>query len=65
MTELLADPKKEAAKRRNKALAAWTGTAIVGGLTAAPVVLVGAGAVVSGWLTLKWLKHRAQWGLRF
>ena len=65
MTELLADPKKEAAKRRNKALAAWTSTAGVGGLTAAPAVLIGAGAVVSGWLTFKWLKHRAQWGLRF
>jgi len=64
MTQLLADPKQEAAKRRNKALAAWTGTVVVGGLTAAPVV-VGIGAAVSGWLTFKWLKHRAQWGLRF
>jgi hypothetical protein len=64
MTQLLADPKKEAAKRRNKALAAWTATAVVGGLTTAPI-LIGAGAVVSGWLTFKWLKHRAQWGLRF
>ncbi len=64
MTQLLADPKKEAAKCRNKALAAWTGTAVVGGLTTYPI-LIGAGAVVSGWLTFKWLKHRAQWGLRF
>ena len=64
MTQLLAAPKKEAAKKRNKALIAWAGTAAVGGLTMSPL-LIGAGALFSGFLTFKWLKHRGKWGLRF
>ncbi len=64
MTQLLAAPKKEADKKRNKALIAWGGTAIIGAWTLSPF-LIGAGALLSGVLTFKWLKHRGKWGLRF
>jgi hypothetical protein len=64
MTQLLAAPKKEAAKKRNRALVAWTGTAVIGAWTLSPA-LIGLGAILSGFLTFKWLKHRGKWGLRF
>lgn len=64
MTQLLAAPKKEAAKKRNKALVAWAGTAAVGVFTGSGI-LIGAGALLSGFFTFKWLKHRGKWGLRF
>ena len=64
MTQLLAAPKKEAAKKRNRALVAWTGTAVIGAWTLSPP-LIGLGAILSGFLTFKWLKHRGKWGLRF
>ena len=64
MTQLLAEPRKEAAKNRNRALVAWGGTAAVGVWTGSAFVIA-AGALLSGFLTFKWLKHRGKWGLRF
>ena len=64
MTKLLPGPKKEARKKGTVALASWVGTGVLA--YAAPVwpLLLG-GAALSGWFTLKWLRHRGKWGLRF
>jgi len=63
MTKLLAAPKQEARKKGTTALVAWAAT---GGCAALGwwVVLAG-GALVSSWLTWRWLRFRGQWGLKF
>ena len=63
MTKLLTGPKQEARKKGSVALVAWVGTGAVAG--AGWWVLAGGGALVSAWLTFKWLRHRGKWGLRF
>lgn len=55
--------KQTAQKKGYSALGAAATTAVLAALVS-PAVLV-AGAPITAWLTYRWLRYRAEWGLRF
>jgi hypothetical protein len=64
----LSKPKAEARRKGLMAAAGWATTGLFG--LAALVSTWSwfwplAGAGVSGWLTWRWFRHRATWGMRF
>ncbi len=64
MGELLPKQRAEAARMGWTAVAAWAGTGLAVLVIHKIVVgLIGAG--VAAWLTWRWFKFRASWGMRF
>ncbi|MBM4344526.1 MAG: hypothetical protein FJ100_14265 [Deltaproteobacteria bacterium] len=61
--ELLSGPRAQARKLGWQALAGWGATGLLAVKGWWFVGLVGAGVAV--WLTLRWFRHRATWGMRF
>lgn len=64
MGELLPKQRAEAARMGWMAVAGWAGTGIVV-LVVHKVLLGLLGAGVAVWLTWRWFKFRASWGMRF
>jgi hypothetical protein len=65
---MLTKQKDEAAKRGRQAGLAWIITGAVAGATlfgAGSWLLTAVGVGVSGYLTRRWFRYRAEWGLRF
>lgn len=68
MAGMLSKPKAEARKRGLMAAAGWGATGLFGLLALFSTwswfwPFAGAGA--SCWLTWRWFRHRAEWGMRF
>lgn len=63
MGELLPKQRAEAARRGWMAVAGWGGTGLLWMIKLKFLALVGIGAAV--WLTWRWFKYRATWGMRF
>lgn len=68
MATLLSKPKAEARRKGTWAALSWAATGGFGAMALLStwswlLPIVGAG--ISGWLTWRWFKHRAEWGLRF
>ncbi len=60
----MTDIKKEAKKKGNQAAFAAVGTGVLAYATLSPIVVLG-GVAYTGYLTWKWFKFRAEWGMRF
>lgn len=63
MGELLPKQRKEAAKLGWQAVAGWGVSGLL--LWKAGVLLGILGIAAAVWLTLRWFKYRASWGMRF
>lgn len=65
MDSLVSRDKAEAKKKGYVALGAWGGTAVLGLVVGAPLVLTAAAGGGAAYFTYKWFMYRAKRGMRF